>query len=31
MGEQVIVRGSSRLVDGSVVDLRRADGGAVER
>lgn len=30
VGEQVIVRGSSRLVDGSVVELRRADGSAVE-
>jgi membrane fusion protein (multidrug efflux system) len=30
VGEQVIVRGSSRLVDGSVVDLRHADGSAVE-
>ena len=30
VGEQVIVRGSSRLVDGSVVELRRADGGAVD-
>jgi membrane fusion protein (multidrug efflux system) len=30
VGEQVIVRGSSRLVDGSVVDLRRADGSAVD-
>jgi len=30
VGEQVIVRGSSRLVDGAVVDLRRADGGAVD-
>jgi membrane fusion protein (multidrug efflux system) len=30
VGEQVIVRGSSRLVDGSVIDLRRADGSAVD-
>jgi membrane fusion protein (multidrug efflux system) len=30
VGDQVIVRGSSRLVDGSVIDLRRADGGAVD-
>jgi membrane fusion protein, multidrug efflux system len=30
VGEQVIVRGSSRLVDGAVVDLRRADGSAVD-
>jgi membrane fusion protein (multidrug efflux system) len=30
VGEQVIVRGSSRLVDGSVVQLRRADGSAVD-
>jgi membrane fusion protein (multidrug efflux system) len=30
VGEQVIVRGSSRLVDGSVVDLRRADGAPIE-
>ncbi len=30
VGEQVIVRGSSRLVDGSVVELRRADGTAVD-
>lgn len=30
VGEQVIVRGSSRLVDGSVVELRRADGAPVE-
>ena len=30
VGEQVIVRGSSRLVDGSVVDLRRADGSALD-
>ncbi len=30
VGEQVIVRGSSRLVDGSVVELRRADGTPVE-
>jgi membrane fusion protein, multidrug efflux system len=30
VGEQVIVRGSSRLVDGSVIDLRRADGTAVD-
>jgi len=29
VGEQVIVRGSSRLVDGSVVAVRRADGSAV--
>jgi membrane fusion protein, multidrug efflux system len=30
VGEQVIVRGSSRLVDGSMVDLRRADGAPIE-
>jgi len=30
VGEQVIVRGSSRLVDGSLVDLRRPDGSAVD-
>jgi membrane fusion protein (multidrug efflux system) len=30
VGEQVIVRGSSRLVDGSVIDLRRPDGSAVD-
>ena len=30
VGEQVIVRGSSRLVDGSVIDLRRVDGSAVD-
>src|SRR4030095_10731768 len=30
VGEQVIVRGSSRLVDGAVVDLRRADGSAIQ-
>jgi membrane fusion protein, multidrug efflux system len=30
VGEQVIVRGSARLVDGSVIELRRADGGAVD-
>ena len=30
VGEQVIVRGSSRLVDGSVIDLRLADGSAVD-
>jgi membrane fusion protein, multidrug efflux system len=30
VGEQVIVRGSSRLVDGAVVDLRRIDGSSVE-
>jgi len=30
VGEQVIVRGSSRLVDGSVIQLRRADGTAVD-
>jgi membrane fusion protein, multidrug efflux system len=30
VGEQVIVRGSSRLVDGSAVELRRADGSAVD-
>jgi membrane fusion protein (multidrug efflux system) len=30
VGEQVIVRGSSRLVDGAVIDLRRADGSAVD-
>jgi membrane fusion protein (multidrug efflux system) len=29
VGEQVIVRGSSRLVDGSMVAVRRADGSAV--
>ena len=30
VGEQVIVRGSSRLVDGSLVELRRADGSPVD-
>ena len=30
VGEQVIVRGSSRLVDGSMIDLRRADGSPVD-
>jgi membrane fusion protein (multidrug efflux system) len=30
VGEQVIVRGSSRLVDGSLVELRRPDGSAVD-
>ncbi|HKA13984.1 MAG TPA: efflux RND transporter periplasmic adaptor subunit [Myxococcota bacterium] len=30
VGEQVIVRGSSRLVDGSVIELRRSDGTAVD-
>ena len=30
VGEQVIVRGSSRLVDGSLVDLRRTDGSSVD-
>ena len=30
VGEQVIVRGSSRLVDGSVIELRRADGSAID-
>jgi membrane fusion protein, multidrug efflux system len=30
VGEQVIVRGSSRLVDGAVVDLRRSDGTSVD-
>jgi membrane fusion protein (multidrug efflux system) len=30
VGEPVIVRGSSRLVDGSVVELRRPDGSAVD-
>ena len=29
VGEQVIVRGSSRLVDGAVVDLRKSDGTSV--
>ena len=29
VGEQVIVRGSSRLVDGEAVDLRNIDGSAV--
>jgi membrane fusion protein, multidrug efflux system len=29
IGEQVIVRGSSRLVDGSAIELRRPDGSAV--
>jgi len=30
VGEDVIVRGSSRLVDGSAVDLRRADGSSFD-
>jgi membrane fusion protein (multidrug efflux system) len=30
VGEQVIVRGSSRLVDGAVVDLRKSDGTSVD-
>jgi membrane fusion protein (multidrug efflux system) len=30
IGEQVIVRGSSRLVDGALVDLRRPDGSAID-
>ena len=31
VGEQVIVRGSSRLVDGSMVELRNLDGTAVDQ
>lgn len=30
VGEQVIVRGGSRLADGSVVDLRKSDGSSLE-
>jgi hypothetical protein len=30
VGEQVIVRGSSRLVEGELIDLRDVDGNPIE-